>query len=305
MKIVIPGGTGQVGTLLARAFLADGHEVVVLSRARPTAAGRVVSWDGETLGPWAAELDGADVVINLAGQSVNCRYNARNRRTIQESRIKSTRIIGEALAGAVRPPRVWLQASTATIYAHRHDAPNDEKTGLLGGAESNAPAAWRFSIQVAASWEQAANEAIVPRTRKVLLRSAMIMSPQQGGVFDVLLGLIRWGLGGTNGDGRQYVSWIHDQDFLQAIFWLIDHDLAGPVNLASPYPLPNAEFMRTLRDSWGIRFGVPATPWMLEMVRFLDAHRDGVDFEEPAGCAWAIAGNGVLVPLSDVGGSCC
>ena len=162
-----------------------------------------------------------------------------------------------------------MQASTATIYAHRHDAPNDEKTGLLGGAESNAPAAWRFSIQVAASWEQAANEAIVPRTRKVLLRSAMIMSPQQGGVFDVLLGLIRWGLGGTNGDGRQYVSWIHDQDFLQAIFWLIDHDLAGPVNLASPYPLPNAEFMRTLRDSWGIRFGVPATPWMLEMGAFL------------------------------------
>jgi uncharacterized protein (TIGR01777 family) len=266
MKIVIPGGTGQVGTLLARAFAADGHEVVVLSRKPAPAPWRVARWDGETVGEWAADIDGADVVINLAGRSVNRRYHAENRRLIQQSRVNSTRAVGHAVARAARPPRVWLQASTATIYAHRYDAPNDEATGIPGGAEAGAPDTWRFSIEVARAWEQAANEAVVPHTRKVLLRSAMTMSPDRGGLFDVLLGLVRWGLGGAGGDGRQYVSWIHDQDFIRAVSWLIDRgDLAGPVNLAAPHPLPNADFMRALRAACGIRFGLPATRWMLEI----------------------------------------
>ena len=235
MKIVIPGGTGQVGMVLARTFLADGHEVVLLSRDPGKAAFRAIGWDAETLGPWTSELEGADVLINLAGRSVNCRYNAANRRLIKESRIKSTRILGEALARAERPPRIWLQASTATIYAHRYDAPNDELTGILGGKEPGLPDSWRFSIDVATSWEQAANEAVLPRTRKVLLRSAMMMSPDQGGVFDVLLGLVRKRLGDRNGDGRQYVSWIHDQDFVRALYWLIEHPgLEGPVNRPLP-----------------------------------------------------------------------
>ncbi len=234
MKIVIPGGTGQVGTLLARAFSADGHEVVVLSRNPGKAPWRVVGWDAATLGDWAAELDGADVVINLAGRSVNCRYHAKNRRLIKESRIHSARVVGQAIARTVRAPRVWLQASTATIYAHRYDAANDEAIGILGGSERDAPATWRFSIDVAKSWEQAANEAVVPHTRKVLLRSAMTMSPDRGGVFDALLGLVRRGLGGASGDGRQYVSWIHDRDFIRAVYWLIDHpELEGPVNWAA------------------------------------------------------------------------
>lgn len=265
MKIVIPGGTGQVGTVLARAFAADGHEVVILSRGAVTSAARVVLWDAETLGPWAAEIDGADVVINLAGRTVNCRYNATNRREILESRVKSTTVVGQAIAAASRPPRVWLQSSTATIYAHRYDAPNDEATGILGGVEPNAPDTWRFSIDVAKGWEEAAQRANVPRTRKVLLRSAMTMSPDRGGIFDTLLGLVRRGLGGTCGDGRQYVSWIHDADFTRAIRWLIDHELDGPVNLSSPNPLPNAEFMRTLRRAWGAPVGLPATAWMLEL----------------------------------------
>ncbi|MBL8803724.1 MAG: TIGR01777 family oxidoreductase [Planctomycetes bacterium] len=265
MKIVIPGGTGQVGTVLARAFAADGHEVVILSRGAATSVARVVRWDAETLGPWAAEIDGADVVINLAGRTVNCRYNATNRREILESRVKSTTVVGQAIAAASRPPRVWLQSSTATIYAHRYDAPNDEATGILGGVEPNAPDTWRFSIDVAKGWEEAAQRANVPRTRKVLLRSAMTMSPDRGGIFDTLLGLVRRGLGGTCGDGRQYVSWIHDADFTRAIRWLIDHELDGPVNLSSPNPLPNAEFMRTLRRAWGAPVGLPATAWMLEL----------------------------------------
>jgi uncharacterized protein (TIGR01777 family) len=269
MKVVIPGGTGQVGTVLARAFVADGHEVVVLSRRPGEAPWRIVRWDAETVGDWATELDGADVVINLAGRSVNCRYSAENRRAIKESRVNSTRAVGAAIARAARPPRVWLQASTATIYAHRYDAPNDEATGILGGAEPDAPETWRFSIEVARSWEQAANDAIVPHTRTVLLRSAMMMSPDRGGVFDVLLGLVRRGLGGASGDGRQYVSWVHDRDFIRSVYWLIDHDLAGPVNVASPHPVPNTEFMRALRDAWGIGYGLPAARWMLEVGAFL------------------------------------
>jgi uncharacterized protein (TIGR01777 family) len=265
MKVIIPGGSGQVGTMLARDFHKSGHEVVVLGRSPVAAPWRVVPWDAATFGPWTAELEGADVVINLAGRSVNCRYSAANRREILESRVHSTRVVGEAIAKAARPPRVWLQASTATIYAHRHDAPNDETTGILGGNEPDAPEAWKFSIDVATAWEKALNEAATPHTLKVALRSAMTMSPDRGGVFDVLLGLVRRGLGGRSGDGRQYVSWIHDRDFIRAIHWLIDHDLSGPVNVCSPHPLPNAEVMRALREAWGARLGLPATRWMVEI----------------------------------------
>jgi uncharacterized protein len=266
MRVVIPGGSGQVGSVLARHFHQEGHEVTVLSRKPGAAAWRLAAWDGQRLDDWAAELDGADVVINLAGRSVNCRYNAGNRREILESRVQATRVVGEAIARAKQPPRVWLQAGTATIYAHRFDAPNDEATGLLGGSEPDVPDTWRFSIDVATAWEQVFTDAAVPATRKVLLRSAMVMSPAPGGVFDVLLGLVRRGLGGRAGDGRQYVSWIHDHDFVRAVDWLIAHpDLEGSVNLAAPHPLPNAVFMRELRRAWGARWGLPAPAWVLEV----------------------------------------
>jgi uncharacterized protein (TIGR01777 family) len=208
-------------------------------------------------------------VISLAGRSVNCRYSAKNRRAILESRVNSTRLVGQAIARAARPPRVWLQASTATIYSHRYDEPNDETTGVIGGSEANAPDTWRFSIDVAKSWEKAAQEAVLPATRLVLMRSAMTMSPDPGGVFSVLSRLVRWGLGGANGDGRQYVSWIHEVDFIRAVYSLIDHEeLRGPVNLASPEPLPNPDFMRVLRKAWGKRWGLPAKRWMLELGAF-------------------------------------
>jgi uncharacterized protein (TIGR01777 family) len=210
------------------------------------------------------------VVINLAGQSVNCRYTPENRRIIMDSRLKSTKVIGDAIAQAWSPPRIWLQASTATIYAHRYDAPHDEATGIIGGSEPNAPDTWVFSIDVATNWERVFNEAATPLTRKVLLRSAIIMSPSSGGPFDLLLRLVRFGLGGTIGDGKQFVSWIHDHDFVRAVLWLIEHDeLDGPVNVASPNPLTNAEFMRDLRAAWGIPFGLPASEWMLEIGAFL------------------------------------
>jgi uncharacterized protein len=270
MKIVIPGGTGHIGSILARAFHDSGHDVSVLSRKPATASWRVVQWDGETLGDWVAEIDGADVVINLAGQSVNCRYTKENRRILIDSRIKSTRVVGEAIARAIRSPRVWLQASTATIYAHRYDAPNDEATGIIGGSEPNAPDTWRFSIDIVTKWERELNEAATPNTRKVLMRSAIVMSPDPGGPFDALLRLVRFGLGGSSGNGKQFISWIHDQDFMRAALWLIQHEeLDGPVNLAAPNPLPNSEFMQKLREAWGKSFGLPATEWMLELGAFL------------------------------------
>jgi uncharacterized protein len=269
MKIVIPGGSGQVGTVLARAFQHDGHEVVVLGRHPRPAPWRIVPWDTETKGEWASELDGADVVINLAGRSVNCRYNAKNRESILRSRVLSTRVVGEAIAAARRPPRAWLQASTATIYAHRIDAPNDEETGILGGDEPDAPDTWRFSIAVVKAWEREMDQAEVPGTRKVKMRSAMILSPDRGGIFDTLLMLVRRGLGGTAADGRQYISWIHDSDFVRAVRWIIDQqEFEGAINLSAPNPVPNAEFMRELRRAWGAPIGLPATKWMLEVGSF-------------------------------------
>ena len=264
MRIAIPGGSGQVGQILARHFHSEGHVVTVLSRRPSPAPWRTVAWDGRNLDTWAGELDGADVVINLAGRSVNCRYHEANRRRILESRVETTHLVGRAIAAAAHPPALWLNASTATIYRHALDRPMDEASGELGGAEPDAPFKWRFSIEVARQWEQAFFGAETPRTRKIAVRSAMTMSPDSGGIFDVLLGLVRAGLGGTTGSGRQYVSWVHDLDFINAVDWLIAReDFEGVVNVSSPHPLPNREFMRILRRAWGTRIGLPAAEWML------------------------------------------
>ena len=268
MKIVIPGGTGQVGRVLTRAFLARGDEVVVLSRAGASDA-RVVPWDARTLGPWITEIDRADVVINLAGRSVNCRYTEANLAEMMSSRVDSTRALGEAIRRSTRPPQVWLQMSTATIYSHRFDAPNDEATGRIGGDEPDVPAYWNYSIDIARAWERSQQEANTPRTRKVALRTAMVMSPDRGGIFDVLLGLTRAGLGGPIAGGRQFVSWIHDDDFARAVQFLIERDeMEGPVNLAAPNPLPYRDFMAALRAASGTRIGLPATKWMVEIGAF-------------------------------------
>lgn len=271
MKIVIPGGTGQIGQILARAFDKEGNEVVILTRrdgARIT--GRSARWDGRTIGDWAEELEGAHVVINLAGRRVHCRYNARNREEITRSRVDSTRVIGQAIARASNPPRLWLQASTATIYAHRYDAANDEASGILGGNEKNSLGTWHFSVEVAKAWERAFNEASLPQTRRVLLRSALTVSPDDGGFFDILLGLVRHGLGGRMGNGRQFVSWIHDADFVAAISWLIaNENFSGIVNVASPNPIRNAKFMRILREAWGTRIGLVTSGWILAVGTFL------------------------------------
>jgi uncharacterized protein (TIGR01777 family) len=264
MKIVIPGGTGQVGTLLKRALTAAGHEVVILTRA-PARDGEIY-WDGETLGPWAEAMDGSDAVINLAGRSVSCRYTPVTLQAMMDSRVRSARVVGQAIGTVTRPPRVWLQMSTATIYAHRFAVANDEATGVLGGKESGIPAYWAYSVAIAKAWEREQERAETPYTRKVALRTAMVMSPDRGGAFDVLLRLARLGLGGPVAGGAQYVSWIHDQDFVRAVEFLASRDdLAGPVNLAAPAPLPQRLFMRALRAAWGVPVGLPATKWMAEL----------------------------------------
>jgi uncharacterized protein len=271
LKIVLAGGSGQIGTLLARHFHGQNHQVVVIARFPRTvpwklAPWKLVPWDGASLGGWTGELERADVLVNLAGRSVDCRYTPANRTAIQQSRVQSTALLGQALAGLVHPPRLWMNASTATIYRHALDRPMDEDTGEIGGNERNCPSRWRFSIAVATSWEKSFFSAFTPRTRKVALRSAMTISPDPGGILAALLRLVRCGLGGTAGSGEQFVSWIHDVDFIRSIEFLIAHDeLDGPVNLAAPSPLPNREFMQALRQAWGTRLGLPA-PWpMLEL----------------------------------------
>jgi uncharacterized protein len=267
VKVVIPGGTGQVGTALGRALRSGGHEVVVLTRQ---AAGQgQVSWDGERLGPWARELDGSDVVINLAGRSVSCRYTKENLTEMMRSRVRSARVVGQAIAAASRPPRAWLQMSTATIYAHARGAPNDDVTGVIGGSEEGVPGYWAFSVDIAQAWERELEEAEVPLTRKVALRAAMVMTPDRGGVFDVLSRMTRLGLGGPVAGGGQYVSWIHEDDFTAAVRFIIDQDiLTGPVNLASPEPVRQSDLMRELRAAWGVPLGLPATRWMAELGAF-------------------------------------
>lgn len=266
-RIVIAGGSGFLGRLLAAHVTAAGCEVVILTRSQTAyeGPGRPVYWDGRTVGGWAAELDGARALINLAGRSVNCRYHARNRRLMFDSRIDSTKALGEALARCPHPPRVWVNSSTATIYKHSFARAWDE-AGEIGATPEAKDA---LSIEIARAWENAFNSAAASRTRKVLLRTAMVFSTTPGTVFRVLRRLTRAGLGGSMGGGGQFVSWIHETDFCRAVEWLIEHDgVSGPINLAAPNPLPNRDMMKTLRRICGVPFGMPATKWMLEIGAF-------------------------------------
>jgi uncharacterized protein len=276
LRIVMPGGSGLAGTLLARHFQAHGHLVTVLTRGPYAAPWQTVHWDGKTRGEWVDTLEGADVCINLAGRSVNCRYNARNRQEIYGSRVGATRLVGEVIGSLAEPPRVWMNASTATIYRDatpgtEFDRGMDEATGEMGGYETiadgrPAPETWNFSVQVARDWESALFAAATPQTRKVALRTSIVFSPTPGSAFAIFSRLVRVGLGGTQGSGRQYVSWIHAEDFARAVEFLIEHEeIEGPVNLAAPNPLPNREFMAGLREAWGMPNGIWTPAPVLEL----------------------------------------
>jgi uncharacterized protein len=267
-RIVIAGGSGFLGNALAKYFCARGSEVVILTRnprSQPGTA-REACWDGATTGHWIKELEGALALVNLAGISVNCRYHARNRKLMLNSRLESTRVLGEAVAQCANPPPVWLNSSTATIYKHTFGPPWDE-AGEIGGC---AEAKDIFSVHVAMEWERALNEAATPRTRKVALRSAMVLGHGKNSVLPNLLRLGRLGLGGSLAGGHQFVSWIHEDDFCRAVDWIIAHEnLGGVVNLAAPHPVTNAEFMAAIRQACHAPFGLPAPRWLLEIGAFL------------------------------------
>lgn len=270
LRIVLPGGSGQIGTLLARYLQEHGHHVTVLTRSPYAAPWHTVHWDGATLGPWVEHLEGADAWINLAGRSVNCRYTAANRKAIYRSRIETTQLLHRALEGLAAPPRVWMNASTATIYRHALDRPMDEHTGELGGDEPDAPDTWNFSIRVARDWEDAFFGPATPYTRRIALRSAVTFSPVPGNAFAILSWLSRLGLGGAQGSGRQYVSWIHELDFARAVEFLLEREeIDGPVNLAAPNPLPNRAFMAALREAWAMPNAIPAPTPLLEAAAWL------------------------------------
>jgi uncharacterized protein (TIGR01777 family) len=266
-KIVIAGGTGFLGKSLSSYLQNLGCEIIILTR-RPDRSCpdiRHVAWDGRSPGEWHRELEGATAVINLSGKSVNCRYNRRNRGEILDSRVEPTRALGQAIAQCEKPPPVWLNASTATIYQHTLGQFWDEN-GLIAPTRE---ARDRFSVEVASAWEQTFNDACTPHTRKVAMRMAMVLGLGENSVFPMLRRLVKSGLGGTMGSGKQFVSWIHETDYCRAVEWLISRaDLEGPVNLAAPNPLSNCEMMRTLRLVCGARFALPAAKWMLELGAF-------------------------------------
>jgi uncharacterized protein len=267
-KIILAGGSGFLGGALANHFGALGWEVVILTRSpkpRPGSA-REVIWDAKSPRDWARELDGATAVVNLTGRSVDCRYNAQNRREIMDSRVNSTRVIGEAIAQCKMPPHVWLNSSTATVYTHTFGKPHDESSQDMDSAVDAKDA---FSVEVAQAWERTLEEAKTPKTRKVALRTSMVLGLGRNSVFPVLRRLTMLGLGGRQGSGKQFVSWIHVEDFCRAIEWIITHDeLAGPINQCAPNPLPNAEMMQLFREVYHMPIGLPATEWMLEIGAF-------------------------------------
>ena len=263
-KIVIAGGSGFLGRILAAHFEKLGYAITILTRSPKSSdyGIREIAWDAHTIGEWAPELDSAVAVINLTGRSVNCRYHKQNRKVILESRVQSTQAICQAIAACKSPPTVWLNASTATIYKHTFGPAWDESGEICSTPEAKD----KFSIEVATAWERAFNEAKTPATRKVAMRAAMVLGTNKNSVFPMLCRLTRLGLGGKMGYGRQFVSWIHELDFCRAVEWLMTHEtLDGVVNIAAPNPVTNAEMMKLFRQTFGMPLGLPATKSMLEI----------------------------------------
>ena len=253
--IILIGASGYLGTALVP-FLRDaGHELTVISRHDPQGGAKFVEWDGEAMGDWARKFDGADAVINLAGRSVNCRYNDENKRQILDSRVQTTKLIGRAIADAKTPPRVWLQAASATIYRDARDREMDEVSGEIGSG---------FSVDVCQQWERTLFEAPVS-CRRIALRLAMVFGAPRGGVYDAFEILTKIGFGGPMAGGGQYVSWIHLDDFCRAVEFLLKSELDGPVNIAAPHPLTNAQFLSTLRRALKVPCALPTARWQLEI----------------------------------------
>lgn len=261
-RIVIPGGTGKLGTLLARHFCEQGHSVSTITRFPKPSRWEAVHWDAEHLGHWTSTIDGADAVISLAGRRLSCRHTKRNQVSILHSRLRTTQLIAEAIQQSSRPPKVWLNASTSLIYPESFEHEIDETTVTTEKG---------FVTEAARACETAVTASRTPHTRKILMRTAPVMSPDTGSTFDLLMRLVRWGLAGEIGSGDQFVSWIHDFDFIRAIEFLVnDPSIEGPVNICAPYPIPNHQFMCNLRRAWCTSyFGLSLPEWLVKAGAFI------------------------------------
>lgn len=259
--IILAGGSGLIGRLLAQHFKAQGFPVVILTRGKARRADGIEyrTWDPGNSTELHRELEGARAVIGLAGATVDRRYNSSGKWNILHSRVSSTFALGDAIARCAQPPEVWIQLSTATIYRHAEDRPMDQYTGDIGTG---------FSVEVARSWEAVANSFSLPRTRTALLRCAMVMS-QIGGVLPKLVQFTRMGLGGRHGNGDQYMSWIHGQDLCRTVQHILDRpDAAGVYDVAAPEPTRDGYLMAQLRARFTPLLALPQPKWLLELGAF-------------------------------------
>jgi uncharacterized protein (TIGR01777 family) len=248
---------GYLGGVIAKYYADKAEQIIILSRNDYPGSGNIktILWDGKNEGDWVKQLDGADMLINLCGKNVNCRYTAKNRQEIIDSRKLPTKLLGRVIQEMAKPPKLWINVTSATIYRHAEDRPQDEETGEMGSG---------FSIDVCNIWEHTFFEINTPRTRKIALRMGIVLG-RNDGAFPRLLNLVKAGMGGQQGDGEQYVSWIHQQDAAQCTEWLLDHEnLEGVFNCTAPVAIKNKDLMHTIRKAYGVPFGLPAPQWLLE-----------------------------------------
>lgn len=257
MKIILAGGNGFLGKVLCQYF-GKQHELIVLTRSSGFEKNgiRYVSWDAQHSGAWTKQLEGADLLINLVGRTVDCRYNEKNKTEILRSRIDSTRALGNALLQCAEPPKLWINSASATIYRHSEDKEMDEVSGEVGAG---------FSVEVCTAWEKSFFDFQLPYTRQVAIRTSIVLG-KTGGAVKPLLRLARLGLGGKQGSGNQFFSWIHEEDFARAIeFISVNERLSGPVNVVAPKPVRNREVMQRIRRAVKMPLGLPMPKWMLEL----------------------------------------
>jgi uncharacterized protein (TIGR01777 family) len=255
-KMIIAGGTGFLGSALIKYFR-DTYQIYVLTRGISCVKDsiRYLHWDGRTLAEWTQAIDGSDILINLNGKSVDCRYTEENKKLIYSTRLDATSVLGDAIQQATVPPRVWINAASATIYRHSLDKEMDEYSGEIGSG---------FSVDVCLKWEAAFNKTETPNTRKVIIRTGIVFG-KEGGPLKPLKTLAQLGLGGRHGTGDQFFSWLHEDDFVRIVEFLLKNENAsGVYNVTSPSPIPNESVMKSLRKGIKVPFGLPQPKWLLE-----------------------------------------
>lgn len=257
-KIVLAGGNGYLGTVLAKHFKPLVDEVIILARKAAPADGniRTIVWDGKTEGDWVEQLNGADLLVNLCGKNVNCRYTEKNKQEIFDSRLIPTALLNKVVARMENPPKVWINSSSATIYRHAEDHPQDELTGEIGEG---------FSVAVCKAWERKFFQVDTQNTRKIALRIGIVLG-KESAVFPPLHNLVKFGLGGKQGNGKQYVNWVYEQDVAEIVEWLLHHPEAnGAINCVAPNAVTNKVLMDTIRQACHMPIGLPAPKWLLTL----------------------------------------